>query len=363
MSTAGRPFTKQEDDQITQLRAQGLTWSMIGRHMGRSGDVVRRRHKRLDVAAVLVEAARLCTDDDSMTYDKLAVQWNEWLGRTVAEVPEAPPIKWPVGLRRVGIISDTHCPYESRGVLAAFVADGPYDLVIHGGDLLDWYAVSSFVKRRHVDPRLEIQHGTWVLEVLAGIATEVEVVSDNHGRRLLKAVMKANLPGALMEILEWFKPELDLFKLMVRDLPNVKIADPVEVVEGVHFFGQYGDLVVGHADTSSKLKLRAAENLDTWLREWKGPLGLKPWNVVAQAHTHRLGVAYGAGGYKAYMELGACCTLEAMAYALQGKVGYRPPVPAYTTLEQHKGEDGNWYTDLNSIKQTIIKGGKTNERH
>lgn len=352
-------FTKQEDAAIAQYRAEGQTWPAIGSKLGRSGDVVRRRYKRLDLAAVLIEAARICTDDGLMTYDKLAEAWNEWLGR-YQRVPTTFDFPLPTteddNRRRIGIICDTHCPYENPNVLGAFVGDGPYDLVIHGGDLLDWYAVSSFVKRKHVDPKLEIQHGTWVLEVLAGIGAEVEVVSDNHGRRLLKAVMKANLPDALMEILEWFKPELDLFKLMVRDLPNVKIADPVEVVEGVHFFGQYGDLVVGHADTSSKLKLRAAENLDTWLREWKGPLGLQPWRVVAQAHTHQLGIAYGSGGHKAYMELGACCTLEAMNYALQGKVGYRPPVPAYTVLEQQRNEAGAWETDFNSVRQVIVRG-------
>ena len=347
-------FTDREDAQIAQYRAEGQTWHAIGSKLGRSGDVVRRRYKRLDLAEVLLEAARLCKDDEP-SYDQLVVEWNKWLGRTVAEVKDPKPI-WP-NQRRIGIICDTHCPYENVSVMGAFVADGPYALVIHGGDLLDWYAVSSFVKRKHVDPKLEIQHGTWVLETLAGIANEVEVVSDNHSKRLLKAVMKANLPDSLMEVLQWFEPEIDLFKLMVRDLPNVKVADPVEVVEGVHFFGQYGDLVVGHADTSSKLKLRAAENLDTWLREWGETLGLAPWRVVAQAHSHQLGKAYGAGGHKAYLELGACCTLDAMTYALQGKVGYRPPVPAYTTLEQHRNEAGDWETDFNSIKQTIIKGG------
>ncbi len=348
----GRHFTHEEDDQIVFRRQQGLTWARVGSYMGRSGDVVRRRYARLKLVDKLLSTY---IPDDEPSYDELAVEWNKWLGRTVAEVPDPKPI-WP-NQRRVGIICDTHCPYENRDVLAAFIADGPYSLVIHGGDLLDWYSVSSFVKRKHVDPRLEIQHGTWVLETLAGIATDVEVVSDNHSRRLLKAVMKANLPDSLMEVLQWFEPEINLFKLMAEGLPNVKIANPVEVVEGVHFFGQYGDLVVAHADTSSKVKLRAAENLDKWLTDWQGPLKLKPWRVVAQAHTHQLGMAYGQGGHKLYMELGACCTTEAMTYALQGKVGYRPPVPAYTTLEQCRNEAGDWETDLNSIRQVVVGEG------
>ena len=350
MSTAGKLFTEQEDAQLAQLRAQGLPWPTIGRRIGRSGDVARKRYGRLNLAGVLAEAAHLCTDAGP-TYDELAGQWNDWLGRTVQEVKAPRPSGGD--RRRVGIICDTHCPYENREVLAAFVADGPYDLVVHGGDLLDWYAVSSFVKYRHVDPRLEIQHGTWVLETLAGIAAEVEVVSDNHSRRLLKAVMRANLPTGLMELLQMFAPELDLFALMTEGLPNVKIANPVEMVAGVHFFGRYGDLVVAHADTSSKLKLRAAENLDQWLTEWKGTLGLGSWRIVAQAHTHQLGMAYGHGGHKMYLELGACVTVEGIAYALNGKVGYRPPVPAFTVLEQVRSEDG-WMTDFNSVRQILV---------
>lgn len=350
MSTAGKLFTAQEDIQIAQLRAQGLPWPTIGRRIGRSGDVARKRYGRLNLAGVLTEAARICADDGP-SYDELAGQWNKWLGRQLTGVE--PPVRNKKTWRKVGIICDTHCPYENREVLAAFVARGPYDLVVHGGDLLDWYAVSSFVKYRHVDPKLEIQHGTWVLETLAGIAAEVEVVSDNHSRRLLKAVMRANLPTGLMELLQMFAPELDLFALMTEGLPNVKIANPVGIVEGVHFFGQYGDLVVAHADSASKLKLRAAENLDAWLTEWKETLGLKPWRVVAQAHTHQLGVAYGHGGHKMYLELGACVTVEGIAYALNGKVGYRPPVPAFTVLEQERRND-TWETDFNSVRQILV---------
>ncbi len=343
-------FTPREDAKLAQLRGRELTWYQIGNRLGRNPDICRRRYKKLNLQDVLLDALRLY-DRDELSYDMLIEEWNDWLGRTVTKANRAD--KPDKNKRRIGIVCDTHCPYQSSEVLAELRADGPYDLIIHGGDLLDWYAVSSFVRRKHVDPKLEIQRGTWVLELLSDMATEVEVVSDNHGKRLLKAISKANLPTGLMELLQWFAPELDLFKLMTEDLPNVSIADPVEVVEGVHFFGQYGDLIVGHADTASKLKLRAAENLDAWLREWKEPLGLSPWRVVAQAHTHATGMAYGEGGAKIYMELGACCTLGAVSYALQGKMGYRAPVPTYTILEQDRTEEG-WKTDFHSIRQIVV---------
>jgi len=43
-----------------------------------------------------------------------------------------------------------------------------------------------------------------------------------------------------------------------------------------------------------------------------------------------------------------------MQYALSGKISYRPPVPAYTVLEQELTEQG-WVTDWNSIKQVIVR--------
>jgi len=347
-----------ERQEVAQLRGRDLEWADIARrvnnkfHNGRSSDACSALYHRMRRAGELVELA-VDLQEAGPGYDELVVEWNKWLGRTVKELGK-PTTGGDGSRRRVGIVGDTHCPYEARDVLAAFVAAGPYDLIVHGGDLLDWYAVSSFVKVKHVDPKLEVQHGTWVLETLSANATEVEVVSDNHSRRLLKALSKANLPDGLMELLQWFAPELDLFKLMTEGLDNVKVADPVEVVEGVHFFGQYGDLVVAHADSASKLKLRAAENLERWLREWSEPLGLAPFRVIAQSHTHQLGMAWGAGGNKLYLELGACCDLEAMQYALKGKLGYRPPVPAYTVLEQRK-EGENWVTDLNSVRQVVVK--------
>ena len=54
------------------------------------------------------------------------------------------------------------------------------------------------------------------------------------------------------------------------------------------------------------------------------------------------------------MELGAAITVEGMQYALSGKVGYRPPVPAYTTLVQELIEQ-RWITDWNSIRQHIVR--------
>ena len=260
------PFTHRDDAQIIWFREQEKhTWPSIGYRLRRSRDVVSKRYKHLKSIGMTVEDARPYISR-SLTFDGLLLQWNEWLERTIPDIREIrhEPVL-AENLRYIGIIGDTHCPYEDLDVIAAFLADGPYDVIIHSGDLLDWHAVSSFVHRKHVDPKEEIQHGTALLTLLSDNAVQVHVVDDNHGKRLLKTMMKSNLPTALVDLMQLFSPQLNLFKLMAKDLPNVQMTQPVKEIETARFFGQWGDLVVGHADTTSTLQLRAAENLNKWL--------------------------------------------------------------------------------------------------
>lgn len=350
-------------DLVLLRQKHGRQWAGIANYLKRkygsnhTANACSSKFYRMKEAGGLLDLAWELVAPEEPSYNELVEQWNEWLGRTVREIQS--PTETVVGRRRIGIICDTHCPFEDRAVLAAFVADGPYDIVIHGGDLLDYYSVSSFVKRQSCNIKEEVQHGTWVLELLAGCGAQVIVVTDNHSKRILKALNKANLPPDLLELLQWFSPHLDLFKLMAEGLPNVRIADTtVPVRDGstvtLSFLVQVGDLVVGHPDTASKIKLRSVEGFDDWLMEWKDTLGLAPWRAIGMGHTHQAGVAYGQGGGKLFMELGAAVTVTGMSYALQGKTGYRPPTPLYTVLTQERGDDNNWKTVFNSVHQVPV---------
>lgn len=359
-----------EKRDLVRHRRGGRGWSEVAIALNgkfgnqRTADACSGKYRRMQVSGEPYQFTVADTHEEP-TYDELVAAWNRWIGRTPTEIE--PPTTEDGNRRRIGIICDTHAPYENRAVVRAFAQDGPYDIVIHGGDLLDYESVSSFTHDRGSTMREEVRHGTWLLEVLAGVAKEVVVTTDNHGKRILKMLSKANLPPELLEILGWLAPNLDLFNIMADGLDNVTIATHDEpACDGspvtLSFLVQRGDLIVGHPDTSSKIPLRAVHNFDDWLIEWKDVLRLKPWRVIGMGHTHQLGISYERGGEKVYMETGSAITIEGMQYALVGKIGYRPPVPAYTVLEQYLTEDGEWRTNINSIKQTIVKEVKQNER-
>jgi hypothetical protein len=207
--------------------------------------------------------------------------------------------------------------------------------------------------------RAEIQHGTRLLEILSRSAEEVVITTDNHSKRILKLLGSANLPPELLEILGWLAPNLDLIKIMSEGLPNVKVATHDKPANDgspvtLSFLVQRGDLIVGHPDTASKIPLRSVHNFDEWLVQWKDTLELSPWRVVAMGHTHQAGMSFEQGGHKLYMEVGSAVTIEGMQYVFSGKVGYRPPVPTYTTLSQDLQEDGTWRTDFNSVRQVVV---------
>jgi len=322
----------------------------------RTPDSCSAKYRRMRIEGELYAITMQDTHKEP-TYDELVKEWNEWLGR--GEVRATPIITETANRRRVGILSDSHCPYESKHVIEALLADGPYDIVIHAGDLLDYESVSTFVHDRGSSMRAEIQHGTLLLEELSRVADEVIVTTDNHSRRILKRLNQSNLPSELLEMLSWLAPHIDLFELMSEGLPNVKIASRDKpAIDGspvtLSFLVQRGDLIVGHPDTASKIPLRSVHNFDEWLVQWKDTLGLSPWRVVAMGHTHQTGMSFEQGGHKLYMELGASVTIEGMQYVFSGKVGYRPPVPTYTVLEQDMQENGAWVTDFNSVRQVVV---------
>jgi hypothetical protein len=71
-------------------------------------------------------------------------------------------------------------------------------------------------------------------------------------------------------------------------------------------------------------------------------LGLKPWKVLIQAHTHQLGM-FPWKADRVMVEGG--CMSQTHGYQLQARIMGRPQRVGYVTLEQTKG-----VTDVNSIR-------------
>jgi len=329
---------------------------------GRTPDSCSGKYHRMRMSGLIREMEQALQDEEDVpTFDELVVEWNRWLKRRVSEIkaPAASSSK----RRRIGITSDMHCPFENRELLAAYVAEGPYDLTIVGGDLLDYNSVSTFVKREYIDIEDEIKHGTWVLELLAANSTEVEIILDNHSHRIMKVLSKCpDLPWRLVELLKWNTPEVNILQLMSEGLDNVKIAkmnvSPIDDTDvRIRYMVQEGDLIVAHPDMSRKHDLTTPRRFaEDFLCPWEHLLGIHPWRVLALAHTHGAARGYWGGGAKMYLELGAAVTLAGVRYAFEeGRAGYRPFVPIYTTLEQERDERYGWRTDMNSVKQVLCQ--------
>jgi len=355
------------DEEITRaiiaLRHQGLPWAAVAAEIGRqygiqatASAVGSHYHYYIGKVSVPAEKPPPPSEPETPRYDDVVVSWNEWLGRRVEEIAAAPAVE-EGDTRRIGLICDLHAPYEWRELVARFIADGPYDVIAVVGDLLDYESVSSFVKHRNCTMQEEIQHGTWILETLSGCAKEVWVTTDNHGRRIEKKLASAGLPLDLLALLRWFTPNLDILGLMAQGLPNVKIANtPRPVRDGstivTSFLVQLGDAIFGHPDMAHRKPLSTVGAFTDWLREWEYVAELNPFRVIGMAHTHQLGIHYARGGHELQMELGCAVNLAGLQYALEGRRRYRPPVRAYTTLEQGR-IDGNWITDFNTVRQTL----------
>jgi len=361
------------DEEITRaiiaLRHRGMSWGQVQAELSRQygieatqSAVCNRYHYYVgkiseEPGEKPVPSSRPETPE-TPHYDDVVVSWNEWLGRRVGEIVAAPAVE-EGDSRRIGLICDTHCPFENREVVAAFVANGPYDKVVLAGDFLDFLPVSPFAVEKGCSFQEEIQHGVWVLETLSRAAGEVLVIGGNHGRRILKKLTNAHLPVELLGLLRWLQPQLDLYRLCAEGLPNVRIIDEeITTSDGsrvvLNFLVQLGDAIIGHPDLSRKVRLKGVETFREWLTEWRSTLGLHPFRVVAQGHTHQMGMTYAMGGAELFMELGAAVSAEGMSYATRGKCHWRPPIPGFTTLVQHK-EAGGWRTNLNTVRQWLIR--------
>jgi hypothetical protein len=122
----------------------------------------------------------------------------------------------------------------------------------------------------------------------------------------------------------------------------VQIAETKVGRFGVGWLYQHGDVICTHAEKYSRVPGAALRGIDEWLTDFDGVLGLNPWRVLVQAHTHAMAWIPWKSD-RLVVECGAMCSLH--GYQLQAKIAGRPQRIGYLKLEQTKG-----VTDLNSVR-------------
>ena len=233
------------------------------------------------------------------------------------------------------IISDTHFPFHSpklNEIIEQY--KGIADELYIGGDMLDMYACSTFVKRKDIALRYEMAVAHQHLTLWSKWFKKIIIISGNHEERLGSFFQKRVDPAILFlietDILQHFEKGFSFENEIGEEIYFAPIKN-LETTED--WFIEIGDAILAHPKNFSRVdgKTGVATN------EYFIKHGYQH-NAVLIGHTHQAAKVMNSG--KLIMEIGCCC--EEQEYATRGNINYRPQTNAITLLVQKDG-----ITDLN----------------
>lgn len=247
---------------------------------------------------------------------------------------------------KVAVISDIHAPFHEAALLAqAFADTADADTLIIAGDVGDGFGWSRFTKYQTVPYEREIAAVAAIVQTASQRYRRVLISDGNHdGPRLEKQLRERLSPEMVEAILFMTGGTLSPIHALARRFENVEIVGHVTPDgQRMGWLYQHGDVLCAHAEKYSVVPVAALRKIEEWLTDMDQHLGLKPWRVLIQGHTHQGGVTpYRAD--KLLVESG--CLAQQMGYQLGARIGGRPQRRGYVRFEQ----DSNGVTDINSIR-------------
>lgn len=275
-------------------------------------------------------------------------QWREWQ-TFVGQAKEryAGPSKRPVsvGRQKIVIASDFHAPFHHKEYVASmFEAERDADLLIVNGDLQDFYSISRFTKYENVTFEEEMAAVTLLLEQMSERFPRVLIVAGNHDQQRFEKQLRERVSEEMVKVITYLAGgNLSAIAAAASRYPNIELAKHrVDDKHSVGWFAQVNDLIVTHAEKFSITPGAAVRKINEWFTDQADTLHLKPWRVLAQAHTHQLGM-FPFEANKLLLETGCLCATH--GYQLAAKIGGRPQRRGYISLMQNDG-----VTDINSIR-------------
>jgi hypothetical protein len=241
-----------------------------------------------------------------------------------------------VGRRKHLVISDLHIPTQDEWAIQVAVERNlTADLVVINGDLMDSYALSTFIKKKDIPIYEELDGVVRFLKWIAGVFPNALIWIDqgNHEDRVYKRILPV-LPAGLE-----FLARTDLLDMLARPFPNVLAASD-------WFVGSIGDAIYAHAEASSSIPGRAATTTGDWFLNHNRQLGIGRPRFVSQAHTHKVSVVYDEGQDMKVVESGCLCHSQDYARTTRSK---KPQVQGYVTVIQNDG-----VTDLANSREHVF---------
>lgn len=216
-------------------------------------------------------------------------------------------------------LGDPHIPFQiDEQIQTAVNRNKTADLVVTV-EVSDCYSISRFNKSLSVPLELEIDYILRYFEFLNETFPLTLILSGNHHRRIAKELMKKLHPSLL------FLMDGDLMTKLAKPFERITVCKTPVL--------QINDTIFTHAETFSKVDLKAAVNVYQQIQEWRDVLGLKEYRCIIQSHTHMLGATY-RGSHCKIMESGCLCYVP--DYAVQGFYS-KPQTNGYIVVVQKDG--------------------------
>ncbi len=281
------------------------------------------------------------------TADECWAVLDDWIGRTKIRTSRKQlRSSRKQTAKQIVVAGDFHAPFQSNEAVADLIKNEGHQgkTLIINGDLQDFYSISRFTKYERVSMETELAAVDALLGQLSAAFPEVILVAGNHDTARFEKQLRAMVSPEIVHVIEALTGgNLSVLRVIAKRYPNVTFA---EMEVGGRFnlgwFYQIGDLITAHAEKFSRVPGAALRGIDEWFTDQHDILGLKPWRVLIQAHTHQLGW-FPFKSDKLLVEGGCMCSTH--GYQLQARIMGRPQRLGYVTLDQANG-----VTDINSIR-------------
>jgi predicted phosphodiesterase len=279
------------------------------------------------------------------TADECWALLDDWIGRGKRATVRPKNVGKLRTNQRIVIASDFHAPFEDKWAVAELITreSGKADTLIINGDLQDFYSISRFTKYENVPMEMELAAVDALLGQLSAAFPDVILVAGNHDTARFEKQIRLHLSPELMHVVEFLTGgNLSVLRVIAKRYPNVRFADTKVGRFDLGWFWQHGDLITAHAEKYSRVPGSALRGIDEWFTDQQEVLGLKPWRVLIQAHTHAAAVL----PYKSdRMLVEGGCMCHVHGYQLGARIAGRPQRVGYVTLEQVEGR-----TAINSVR-------------
>lgn len=264
------------------------------------------------------------------------------IGRAPRKVSPATPLRGRD--KRIAIASDFHAPFHDTAAVAHLLAATKgYDQLIINGDFQDFYSISRFTKYEQVSIETELAAVDALMGKFSAHYPDVLIVEGNHDRPRFEKQLRSLLSLELMHVIEYLTGgNLSTTRTIAKRYPSVRFSDVKVGRHHLGWFAQQGDLLVAHAEKFSRVPGSALRGIEEWFADRHDTLGLAPWKVLIQAHTHQLGM-FPWHADRLLVECGCLCGTH--GYQLSAAIAGRPQRLGFVTLTQRDG-----VTDLDSVK-------------